>query len=153
MDPSESRQRGVDFESLFEKMALIRGMLPRKIPLSCRVYRAGLTTKYMPIKSELDWQIILRRKGKPSQLAFVDTKSWKDARMPVSAFSPNQVSIASTMNEWGITAGFCVWFRAVDRVVFITGEKISSIGKGSVGPEDGKSLGSGYDFDPRKMFR
>ena len=153
MDPrtlQKARQAGREFEDLFEKMARFDGLLVRKIPLSCKAYqdRQGMT-RYHPIDSELDWQVLDRN----GRIAFLDTKSFHGERFPISAFEEHQVTLAQTLNEWGHVAGFCIWFRKYNIVVFFTGAQVAALEEGSLGPEEGLHLGSGFDFNISKIFR
>lgn len=143
-DPKESRQRGWDFEALFEKMCRFEGLLVRKIPLSCRPIG---NNQFLPVKSELDWQV-----GHSGITAFIDTKSQKGATMVRSAFNDDQVDVAVGFNSWDIPAGFIVFFREINRVVFFTGAQIHAIQSGSVSADEGLELGTGFDFSVRKIF-
>lgn len=153
MEPSaektlhESRQRGRDLEFIFQKMALMQGLFARKIPLSCRAIGDG---RYLPIESELDWQLINRKSGR---VAFIDTKSFQGDRYLRSFFKEHQVKLAFDYNECGIISGFCIWFRKPDKVAFFTGQQVFSLSVGSLTPEDGLILGTGFDFELQKLFQ
>lgn len=127
-------------------MARLQGMFARKVPLSATVKYNG---RPVLIDSELDFQLI-----HSSRVAFVDCKSFSgEARFVYSELEEHQRKLAADLNYHGVPAGFCIWFRAIDAVVFFTGEEIEAKGPGSAFEwGEGILLGRGLDFDLHPIF-
>lgn len=126
-------------------MARSQGMFARKVPLSARIDYKG---RAVLVDSELDFQLIHQ-----SRVAFVDCKSFNAQRFVFSELKEHQIKLAASLNYHGVPAGFCVWFRLIDAVVFFTGEEIEVKGPGSGFEwEEGVLLGRGLDFDLHPIF-
>lgn len=70
-----------------------------------------------------------------------------------SQLNPHQVGLAFQYNNWNVRAGFVVWFREVNQVVFYSGQTIVAKGSGSsFGIEDGILLGNVPNFDLGAVF-
>lgn len=125
-------------------MAELQGVLARKMPISG--YFQG--SVFRPTDSELDWHLVIRG----GNAAHIDTKSFEGDRLPRSYLKDHQVRTAALLNDWGVTAGFVVWFRKPNLVVFFTGHQARALEFGSsLKPEDGVLLGGGFSFDIRKL--
>lgn len=125
---------------MFEKVARLMGFLPRKIGLSARYIGPG---RLLPVKSELDWQLV----HSSFPVAFVDTKTFSGDRFAYSQIDEAQLKLANLFNDWGSPAGFIVWLRATNKVVFYSGRAITRKGEGnSFGSDDGVILGDMPNF-------
>jgi hypothetical protein len=102
------------------------------------------------IKSELDFQLIDPR---TRRVAFIDTKTYVEERVNFSRIEKHQIDRAVWFNEAGIPAGFVVWFRTLDLVVFYSGIQARDCGAGSsLLPQDGLELGGLLRFDLARLF-
>ena len=137
---------GKEFEQHFAKQAMMQGFRARKMPLSCR----NKSGEFQVIRSELDFQLVDPR---TRRVAFVDTKTYVDERVTFARIEPHQIDRAVWYNEGGITAGFVVWFRTLDLVVFYSGLQVRESGaRSSLKPEDGLELGGLLRFDLSRLF-
>lgn len=113
--------------------------------LTCR-FRYKDKLEFIP--GELDFKIM--QKGK---VGFFDCKSFNDERFSYSMLDKAQIERAELYNDYGTVAGFIVWFRKVNQVVYFTGQQIAKIGpKTSFGVEDGQSVGQYELIDLRPIM-
>ena len=144
--PPSGKVEGRQFEAIFEKVARLRGFLPRKMHLTARYIHAG---RPLITKSELDYQLIHPTLG----VAFIDCKTFQGDRFTFSDLELHQVKTALLLNEWDQKAGFVVWFRAPNKLVFYSGVEIMRAGPGSsFGVLDGAQLGDLTNFRLEKVY-
>lgn len=145
-NPGESRDHGRVFEELFLRQAQRNGLLAKKNePPARRIYGGRL----QQIKGSLDYMLVNQR----GRLGFFDCKSFGVERFVHSALDEDQVETAQLLNDWNVPAGFVVWFRPLDKIVYITGFTVCARGPGeSFGPDDGRWLGGFADFDLKRVL-
>jgi hypothetical protein len=147
MNFASGKEAGTTFEKLFERQCQLAGLWAEPNHIKAR---RGWKGKLQELKSNLDYTVI-RRGG---TLAFIDCKTYDDWFFTFSKLDPHQVELARRYNEYGIDAGFVVWFREVDKVSFFSGHRIAALGERtrfSFG--DGIALGTWARFDPTLVFR
>jgi hypothetical protein len=147
MEARKNASIGGGFEKIFESAAMHQGFLVCKNHLSAKFKYNG---ELELIPGELDFKIISKRGG----IAFLDMKSFGDREFPFSSLKAHQVQRAGLYNEWNVVAGFIVWFRPIDTVVFYSGHDVQRSGPGtSFAPEDGMILGGLANFDLNLVLR
>ena len=146
MNFHSGKDAGTTFEKLFERQCQLAGLWPE--PNHIRA-RRGWKGKLQELKSNLDY-ILIARGGR---VGFFDCKTFDQAHFVHSAIPDHQRDLAARYNEWGVIAGFVVWFRPINHVVFFPGWLLSERGPGSrFVPHDGFHLGSWEKFDPARLF-
>lgn len=141
-----AKQFGQAFEEVFKLRARFSGITCERIPDGCRTVG---TKNGMPVlcrvKSPFDWII-----GLGNQVAFVDTKTIDSDRIPYASIhndkKRHQIESLSNLGQHGI-AGFCTYFRPVDKVVFFNWRLLADMQpKSSLSHTDGIELGSLNNF-------
>jgi hypothetical protein len=142
-----NKMQGTQFETIFKKQALMQGFFVEKNLINAKLtYSGGLQRVF----GELDWKLVLRSTG---QIGFFDTKSFEGKFFTYSNLTEHQVKRAALWNELKIPAGFVIWFRPLDAVVFFTGEQISNKGeRARFLPKEGVYLGKMIDFALGNLF-
>lgn len=141
----ENREEGKIFEELFFKQAQRNGLLVMPNYLTCR-YTYNGRTQILP--GGLDFTLI-----KNGVVGFFDCKSFADDHFTFSTLSEHQVKRAVLYNDNRVPAGFVVWFRKIDLVVFFSGHAIECKGPGTrFYTEDGQTLGRFDNFDLKPIL-
>lgn len=141
-----NRLHGNAFEEIFSRRAQSNGFYPSKIPHAAKFLFKG---RIQMIKADLDFRLI-RRDGK---IGYFDTKTYVDSYFTFSELREDQVKRAIRYNELNVPAGFVVWFRTIDVVVFYSGKDVETHGSGSrFDPSNGRVLGTIQSFDLRTLF-
>lgn len=141
------KDAGTTFEKLFERQCQLAGMWPEPNHIKAR---RGWKGKLQELKSNLDYTLIARG----GKLAFVDCKTYDTPFLYLSKLDPHQRDLAARYNEWGIPAGFVVWFRPINRVVFFPGwllEEKKDLTR--LSPLDGIEIGVWERFNPSAIFQ
>jgi len=134
---TRNKNRGLDFEHIFQKKALREGY---------NILKNHLTAFWIPfprrqlkvIKGELDFRMF-DRKGR---ISYLDCKTFNTDHFVYSVLDEHQINRACLYNDWNIASGFIVYFMPLDKVVFFSGHAIKRKGaRSSFRPEDGKLLG------------
>lgn len=137
-----NKVEGNQLEAIFERIVRLQGFGIRKNPISGEWKYDGV---FRPIDSELDWTVC--RDGKT---AFFDTKSFQSDFFSLSELKGTQVDRAAWYNEFRVPAGFVIWFRPINKVVFFSGAKIAAKGERSAFHwQEGLLLGTYENFDLR----
>lgn len=139
------RQRGNAFEDMFERLLRYQGFLPLKNRLTVRVIGKG---KYLPEKSQLDYTIIQRT----GEVGFFDCKSYEGDSFRFSQITKHQLDRAIMYNLWLVQAGFIVWFRKINQIVYFSGVRVKDLEGHSIGPSNGMILGPLENFIFKKVF-
>lgn len=139
------RQRGNAFEDIFERLLRYQGFLPIKNRLSVKVIGPK---KFIPEKSQLDYTVINRE----GQVGFFDCKSYREDSFPFSRITKHQIDKAIMFNHWLVSAGFIVWLRSINLVVYFSGFHIEQMQGKSLGPKDGIILGPLENFRFSEVF-
>lgn len=144
----QNQKSGTDFEGKFYAACYVKGIAITRVPDGCR--QAG-PHKIVRVKSPFDW--IISYNGKT---ALIDTKS-TSRPLANSAIDQNQVS--EMMKHWGrgVRAGYVVWFREEDRVMFIPADVLDRRRRkrGSIEYDDPECVSLGEmatGIDPMTIF-
>jgi penicillin-binding protein-related factor A (putative recombinase) len=141
------------FGSLFEDLFSLRcrsipGMATTRFPDGCRV--VGKNTM-IRVKTPCDWVLTFG-----GVTALIDTKTVAGDAFPFSMIQKHQVIEMLNHQVNGARAGYVIWFRKSDDVLFCSASLLAAlIGKtGSIrGPGGGSSyLGKSKDFQPERLF-
>jgi penicillin-binding protein-related factor A (putative recombinase) len=135
---------GKQFEVLFEKIALMRGFYPVRIPNGFQITRDRPLRGFM-VKSPFDFILEHDELG----IGFLDLKTIATKKFPVALIKPHQMRILDRLSKNNI-AGFLVWFRKVDRVVFFRADY--AIKSAQLVMEDGLDIGDLSNMDLKKLM-
>lgn len=144
-----AKREGMRFESLFERQCHKQGLTATRIPDGCKQLGAR---KLVRVKSPFDWIVTRPACG---STALLDSKSFDRARIMPSDVDANQFEKLAGHHFGATVAGYVVWFRQVDRVVFYAVPKLQHMlisGKGFDWSE-GQVLGECEKFQPAQMFQ
>lgn len=141
-----AKREGNQFEQLFERAALRQGLGIIRIADGCR--RVGLK-KLIPVKQAADWILAFNNKA-----ALIDTKSMGKGKTFSHAYiNDNQIRPMAGFAIQGVIAGYVVWFREHNKIVFYKVELLSNVLPGnSLSIDDGELLGSLEECDLRRIF-
>jgi penicillin-binding protein-related factor A (putative recombinase) len=139
---------GKSFEDQFFRLALNKRMAVTRIPDGCK--RGGKLL--FPVKTP--WDFVLSFGGKT---ALIDTKTSKDETFAHSKITIHQVTEMGFHVAQMCVAGYVIWFRHTDQVIFISAPvllKCSQIrGSFSAKHPGCKILGNSLaETDLRKIF-
>jgi hypothetical protein len=140
------KEAGTTFELLFERQCQLAGLWAESHGIKSK---RGWNGRLVELKSDLDYKVM----GRGGKICIVDCKTFDDPHFTFSRLAPHQVELAQRYNDWGIPAGFVVWFRPVNLVSFFAGWLIGARGPGArFIPQDGKLLGTWDHFDPTALL-
>jgi penicillin-binding protein-related factor A (putative recombinase) len=140
------REIGDFFEKAVEKWARYCGLLPKKHNLSAKYIGKG---RVKVVKSQLDFHFC----SQSGQVGFFDCKTYEGDSFAYSQIDPKQLEQAVLYNEWRVPAGFLIWFRKHNIVVFFSGQQINIKGpRSSFVPAEGLKLGSIERLDLKLLF-
>jgi hypothetical protein len=143
---NENRAQGKIFEDLFLNQARRLGFYAKKHELACRYVGQG---RLQPIKSDLDFKII----ADDGRVGFFDCKSYGAEKFSFSEIDPQQMKLAYDYNAYKVPAGFVVWFRTPNAVVYFSGSSLVKKGSGcSFTTTDGQYLGRFERFNLKAIF-
>lgn len=119
-----------------------------KIPNGGRVVGTGTAKKFVQIKSPFDYLL-----AKDGHACALDCKTLDEVRFPYSAIKQHQLKALKTLSPQ-IPAGYLVWFRPEDAVVWFPVSTLSQVKpRTSLTIEDGFHIGtSTYGFNPFEMI-
>jgi penicillin-binding protein-related factor A (putative recombinase) len=139
-----AQQYGFGFEEIFRKRALSEGICPVRIPDSCKQISH---TKFIRVKSPFDF--VIAKNGKS---AFIDCKTYKTSRLTYSDIDKHQLENLLSLGQHS-AAGYVVWFRNEDQVVFFSWSIMSDLKpKNSLQALDGLVLGDIGNFYLSEIF-
>jgi penicillin-binding protein-related factor A (putative recombinase) len=133
---------GREFESIFHHRAEIDGWSVDRIADGCKTFGKGKM-----FREAQPYDFVGHKDGR---YFFVDTKSWGQNRFHRSDVKEHQATALHGKESINGMAGYVVWFRSLDKVVFYSATKLLSIKFGEgLSPEDGISLGTLQTMDLR----
>jgi penicillin-binding protein-related factor A (putative recombinase) len=140
MDFSSGREAGATFQALFERQCQLEGVW---FINNHTTAKRGWKGRLVELPSNLDYALIRR-----GRVGYFDCKTFHEPYFVHSDLKPHQVELAARYNENGVPAGFVVWFRPKDEVVFFPGWMVVQRGPGSrFEPQHGTHLGRWHRFD------
>lgn len=139
-----SKKEGNQFERIFELEAKRTLIGVQKINSTSTMTKGG----WVFLKSPYDF--ILAYQG---QAAIIDTKTYQSDILNHSALDQDQLRSLENMDIHGLPAGYVVWFRQSNKVVFFPVQVLLNLNQEhSLKPEDGELLGSIETMNLRKLF-
>lgn len=144
-----AQQYGSTFERIFERACLRVDMAVTRIPQGCIVVGGGRRRRPVLVSTDFDWVI-----SHGGRSALLDTKTTIEARLTPSFMTEHQVDALHAHALKGVAAGYVIWFRLPNQVVYVTARALRAIqaeGKGR-GPEHFVQLGPIETFDPRRIL-
>lgn len=144
-----AKRNGQNFENIFHAACYRQGMAVTRIPDGCR--QVG-PTKLLRVKTPFDWVVSYK-----DHTALIDTKTINAGTVGNASVVEHQVIDMLRHEIQGTKAGYVIWLRKLERVLFIPASILhKALGiRGSIAPTvDGAvDLGSIQDLDPRKIFK
>lgn len=130
---------GNSFESVFKNQALRQGWSVVRIPDGClRINK----NKIIPIKSPFDFVI-----GKDGVSVFLDCKTVEGDSFSFSKINPNQLKHLLFLHESKLQAGYLIYFRKSNRVLFSRAIDLVMVSKNESIKDSGIPLGCISDFN------
>lgn len=120
---------GALFENLFENRAKRGGITVTRMPDGCRQLGKD---KLIRVATPFDW--ILSYQG---QACLIDTKTTDGDRFPFSKIEAHQARELLKHHEAGTIAGYVIWFRLSDEVVFIGANLLADVSFRTLAPKPG----------------
>lgn len=132
-----AQQLGASWENLFMSVASRQRIACTRIPDGCR--QVG-QSRVLRVKTPFDW--ILTYNGRT---ALLDTKATASPSFPHSAIESSQMRHLLLQESHGALAGYLIWFRKLDQVVFVKASELERRSKerGSITPGQLNTLNVG----------
>ena len=131
---AKAKASGRLFENILSSRCARAGIKFEQLPSGCR----WIGKMAVPAKSPFDF--ILAKDGK---VILCDAKSLDATTFTRSACKPHQIESLAGFEMSGLTAGFIVWLRKTDEVVFFKASQLKALPpRCSLKVSDGISLGS-----------
>lgn len=141
MNSHDNRESGKTFELIYERACKLCGLWVEQNHLKAK---RGWKGKLIALESNLDFTVI----DPNGRTGFFDAKSFDGHSFKYSEIPSHQLELAARYNSWKVPAGFIVWFRDVDRVVFFSGASLEATGaNNSFHWSVGLNLGGWARFD------
>lgn len=107
----KAQAQGAAFEALFLRAATSHSIVTTRIPDGCKQLPGG---KIRRVPTPFDWAMSLKTK-----VAFIDTKCLDKNTFPHASIEPHQALALLRHELEGITAGYIVWLKKTNKVIFI----------------------------------
>ena len=148
----KAKSQGQSFENRFYDEAVFCGFKIMQIPMGARMIRGyGGRPKMIPVKTSFDFVL-----GKPNDknlVIFIDTKTIQAGNFTQSMIKEHQVNDLRDFESIGHIAGYCVYFRNKNKVVFFKASQLFELSRGeSLTDEDGILLGDIFKIDARRLL-
>ncbi len=141
----KSKNAGSAFESAFEVICLQNGFSCIRIPNGCRQIGRDQygRPKLIRIKSPFDYFI-----ANQGFCVMLDVKCTEQNRFTYSMLNQDQVSTLFNARK-DCVSGYLVHFSTLNKIVFFDSKTLHNVKpRGSIGPDDGLTLGTfGYQCD------
>lgn len=143
------RSRAVKTASSWEQIIINRAHLEGheaiKIPEGRKAVGRG---RWIPVKSPFDLIIAATKND-----CFCDAKTYDEPYMKASKVTPHQLRELVRLEKKGRVAGYLVWFRGLDRIVFFHAHQLAELRpESSLRPDDGRQLGTLQTFSLNPLF-
>lgn len=144
-----SYHEGKQFEEIFRLAALRQGFLPIQMPLGAK--RAG--KRLIQIKTPFDFQLLHKLSELYSVTVFIDCKSYNKNMISYSDLTDHQICSLATIERYGFTAGYLIWFRRENAVCFCRASMLRKLEPGkSIHGRDMIYLGTISEFYLGRLF-
>lgn len=136
-----ARDSGQSFEYFFERRCEAESIIFIKIPDGCKRIKQGARLRLIPVATPFDCVIT-----KDSNAVCLDLKTIQTTNFTYSQIKPHQREALSNVGR-SLTAGYLIWFRKIDEVVFFDHKQIAECKSGgSLKPKEGLLLGTLQDM-------
>ena len=143
-----SKRMGESWENLFFSTAISQRIAITRVPDGCK--QLG-PKRIIRVKTPFDW--IVTYKGRT---ALIDTKSTDAETFPNSQIDESQMKHLLSQEIGGAIAGYIIWFRTLNQVVFVPASSLYQRSKvrGSIDPAhvDVRLLGSALNLNLVALF-
>lgn len=141
----KAKANGEHFENIFQWSARKFGAAVIKIPSGCR-WVSG--TRAMPVQTPFDFIVCYNSKA-----ITVDTKTIESGNFTKSMVKIHQVSQMLPIERQKIHAGYVVWFREQNKVVFFKASQLIDLKRWcSLKIDDGIGVGSAQQINFEVLF-
>lgn len=149
----KSQAEGLGFEELFKAFCNRQGFSWIKIPTGAKIYGQDQfgNPKYRLTRSPFDFAIAGLLNGQ-SVAAYLDCKTVESGRFSRSLIDWNQVDDLEKFDRVGHPAGYLIFFRQPQKLVFFKASTILQINH-TLTPDLGLFLGDLYSFDLSKLWK
>ena len=138
---------GDQFEGVFEFRCRSQGVLFLRVPNGCRQV-GPKPNQLIRVRSPFDCVIDFQGK-----IALLDLKTYSKNRISHGDLVPHQIQNLLDFETCGHIAGYIVFFREADKIVFYSASLLNMLRPGQGFSIDaGLLLGSREDIDVRKLF-
>lgn len=138
-----AKDQGAGFEARLEFVCHRSGVLATRIPDGCKMIRTKLGA-IIPKRVPTPFDFLLTKAG---YTACIDCKTVESGNFSYSMLNEFQVRSLIGIYRSSISAGYIVWFRAPDKVIFFRASQLAALEpRESLKHEEGIMLGSSNDF-------
>ena len=146
MTPAPNRHSKIEgnaFEEILARAARFEGIAIIKIPDGARrVPRPGGRPLLLPVKTPFDFFF-----AKNGKVAVVDAKTTSGSNFSYGMITVHQVLSLLDMENNGVRAGYIVYFRKVNQIVFLSATQLALLRPlQSLTPADGMNLGTVFEM-------
>jgi len=142
-----AQSHGAEFETMLSRSAEAEGFISIRIADGCRQLGRN---KLMRVKTPFDFVLF----KSPIETIFVDSKTTNNKTFAYSSITPHQIEILKRLTLKGATAGYIVYFRPFNKVIWFSASLLYELNSGeSLKPEQGILLGSGFNVTFGNIFR
>jgi hypothetical protein len=146
---SKSREYGQLFEKRLESACHRMGVAFVRIPDGCIMVR-GRGGMVIPKRVKTPFDFVISMQGRS---AFIDCKTIESGNFTHSMITSHQVNSLMTMENAQNLAGYVVWYRDVDKIIFYQASVLKALKpKQSLDLNDGIFLGRAQTFAPNRLF-
>jgi hypothetical protein len=141
-----AKRLGDQFETLLQNVAVSEGLESVRIPDGCKQLGKN---KIKRVKTPFDFVFVKSQ----TEVIFADAKTSNGQTFAFSELTPHQVEALVNLSKKGVFAGYIVYFRGIDKIVWFEALKLSALNpRESLKPTDGVLLGSRFNFNFRGIF-
>jgi len=141
-----AKSHGDEFEAIVKSAGALDGFHVIRMPDGCKVIGPN---KLMRVRTPFDFIFVKSRK----ETFFADTKTTEGKSFSHSQITPHQLDELLKIELNGGIAGYIVYFRETNEIVWFSSSKLNSISRGeSLKPEEGVLLGSRFSIRFGALF-
>lgn len=116
---ARAQSAGASFENLFQSLCRRQAITVTRIPDACRQVSSN---RLIRVRSPWDWVLSWN-----SRTALIDTKTTQESTFAHSAIHRPQAKELCAHNLAGAIAGYVIWMRAPDRMIYVTGRTLLAL--------------------------
>lgn len=137
------------FENMLRNSCLKSQIVCTRIPDGCKMIRTR-SGAVLPKRTTTPFDFLLTKKGKS---ACIDCKTVDSGNFSHSMLTQHQVHSLLSIHDSDVTAGYVVWFRDTNQVVFYSADKLYHLkARQSLKTEDGTLLGDHNNFSLKSIL-